>query len=99
MKYKGFYTYNDEKHATEFELIKHNNDTIYGEGKDEGGNYSIDGTLQKSGRLDLKKYYMGGDSLALFGRYIKKNNNVEKLYGCWELKDIASGDFEYILFK
>lgn len=99
MKFKGYYTYNNDKNPTEFTLLKNKDGKIYGEGEDNGGQYSIEGTLQKSGRLDLTKYYMGSNTVTLYGRYITKNDTLERLYGCWEMKDVCSGDFEYNAFK
>ena len=99
MKYKGYYTYNNEKKATEFDVVKKSESSIYGEGKDEGGSYTIEGKISKSGRIDLDKYYMGSDKILLFGRGVVKNGEIDRIYGCWEIKDVCSGDFEYNLYK
>ena len=99
MRFKGYYTYNNEKKPTEFNLIKKTDTTIYGEGKDDGGNYTIEGKITKSGRIDFEKYYMGTNKVFLFGRAVMKSGDIDRLYGCWEIKDVCSGDFEYNLYK
>lgn len=99
MKYRGYTIYNGEKSESEFDVKKYTEDSLYGEGTDSGGNFSIEGKLQKSGRIDLEKYYMGEDKIFLFGRGIVNDGKIERMYGCWEIKNVCSGDFEYKLFK
>ena len=99
MQYKGYYTYNNEKQATQFSVVKNSDTQIYGEGSDEGGSYTIDGKITKSGRIDLEKYYVGSNRVTMVGRVVWRNGTVERISGIWEIKDTCSGDFEYLLYK
>jgi len=99
MLYRGYYTYNEEKTPTEFTTKKVSDTLIYGEGKDNGGDYTIEGKISPSNFICLTKKYIGAHTVDLCGRVIKASGNIEKIRGVWELKNVCSGDFEYYLYS
>lgn len=99
MTYRGFYTYNGEKFHSEFVLKKSDDKSFYAEGEDKSGKFSVDAKWEKSGLLTGTKQYFGAHAVRWFGRVELAKGRVEKMNGVWELKDVASGDFEYFRYN
>ena len=65
MRYVGWYTYNEKKENTEFEVKKYETNFISGEGKDVGGAFSMEIKIKKSCFVTMKKVYHGSNSVKI----------------------------------
>ena len=66
MKYTGWYSYNEEKNTFGFDVKKSEPNFIFGEGKDDGGNFSIEIKIKSSCFLTMKKIYHGAHTVNIF---------------------------------
>ena len=66
MKYKGWYSYNDEKHDFIFDVKDYSPSHVTGEGVDGGGPFSIDIKVQTSLFCTMKKIYHGSHTVFTF---------------------------------
>ena len=63
MKYTGWYTYNEEKKDFGFDVKSYSETAISGEGKDEGGAFSIEMKINPSLFCTMKKIYHGSHTV------------------------------------
>lgn len=99
VNYTGYYTYNDKKHESQFDVKKRDEKSFYAEGSDDGGKFTIQAKLEKSGLLTAKKQYIGKHSVNWFGRVEFVMERLTKMIGVWELPDITTGNFEFFIFE
>ena len=65
MNYSGWYSYNEAKNTFGFNVKKYEKDFIFGEGKDDGGAFSIEIKVKPSCFLTMKKIYHGAHTVSL----------------------------------
>lgn len=63
MNYSGYYTYNNKKETFGFDVKKYDQNLIHGEGKDEGGPFSVEIKIKKSLFCTMKKIYHGAHTV------------------------------------
>lgn len=63
MKYTGWYSYNEKKEVFGFDVKKYEPTYIFGEGKDEGGAFSVEIKIKSSLFLTMKKIYHGAHTV------------------------------------
>jgi hypothetical protein len=63
MRYTGYYSYNENKETFGFDVKKYEQNYIFGEGKDEGGAFSVEIKIKTSNFLTMKKIYHGAHTV------------------------------------
>lgn len=63
MHYSGWYSYNEEKQTFGFNVKKQTENYIFGEGKDDGGAFSLEVKINPSCFLTMRKIYHGAHTV------------------------------------
>ena len=69
MRYTGWYTYNEEKNTFSFDVKKYEPNYIFGEGKDDGGAFSVEIKIKPSLFLTMKKIYHGAHTVHFYNPF------------------------------
>lgn len=71
MRYTGSYSYNEKNEPFGFEVKKYEQNYIFGEGKDDGGAFSVEIKIKTSNFLTMKKIYHGAHTVPNLNSFFK----------------------------